>query len=29
LCSRTIAPVSAIIFKWIVIGRYRPGKYKM
>ncbi|KAN0060303.1 hypothetical protein ACQY0O_007632 [Thecaphora frezii] len=27
--SRIICPVTAIAFKWIVIGRYRPGKYPM
>ncbi|CAD6886851.1 unnamed protein product [Tilletia laevis] len=27
--SRIICPIAAITFKWIVIGRYRPGKYPM
>lgn len=27
--SRIICPVTAIAFKWLVIGRYRPGKYPM
>ena len=27
--SRVICPVTAIAFKWIVIGRYKPGKYPM
>lgn len=27
--SRIICPVTAIAFKWIIIGRYRPGKYPM
>lgn len=27
--SRIICPITAIAFKWIVIGRYRPGKYPM
>ena len=27
--SRIICPVSAIIFKWVVIGRYKPGTYRM
>jgi hypothetical protein len=27
--ARIIAPITAIIFKWIVIGKYRPGKYRM
>ncbi|KAG7094544.1 putative NRPS-like protein biosynthetic cluster [Marasmius oreades] len=26
---RIVAPVVAIIFKWIVIGRYKPGVYPM
>lgn len=29
LTSRIICPITAIAFKWIVIGRYRPGKYPM
>lgn len=29
LTSRIICPVTAIAFKWLVIGRYRPGKYPM
>ncbi|KAJ7455805.1 acetyl-CoA synthetase-like protein [Mycena latifolia] len=29
LSTRIIAPITAIIFKWIVIGKYRPGKYRM
>ncbi|KAJ7753545.1 acetyl-CoA synthetase-like protein [Mycena metata] len=29
LSTRIISPVSAIIFKWLVIGRYKPGKYRM
>ncbi|KAJ7262978.1 acetyl-CoA synthetase-like protein [Mycena rebaudengoi] len=24
-----VSPVSSIIFKWIVIGRYKPGTYRM
>ncbi|KAJ7124381.1 acetyl-CoA synthetase-like protein [Mycena epipterygia] len=24
-----ISPVASIMFKWIVIGRYKPGKYRM
>ncbi|KAI3616310.1 peroxisomal-coenzyme a synthetase, partial [Moniliophthora roreri] len=27
--ARTVAPLGSIIFKWIVIGRYRPGTYPM
>ncbi|KAJ7127673.1 AMP-dependent synthetase and ligase [Mycena epipterygia] len=29
LSTRIISPVSSIIFKWLVIGRYKPGKYRM
>ncbi|KAF9528938.1 AMP-dependent synthetase and ligase [Crepidotus variabilis] len=29
LLASTVSPVTAIVFKWIVIGRYRPGKYKL
>ncbi|KAJ3968881.1 acetyl-CoA synthetase-like protein [Lentinula raphanica] len=29
LCVRACAPVAAIAFKWIVIGKYKPGKYKI
>lgn len=29
LSSRIICPTAAIAFKWIVIGRYRPGRYPM
>lgn len=29
LTSRIICPTAAIMFKWLVIGRYRPGKYPM
>jgi hypothetical protein len=25
--ARIISPITAIIFKWIVIGKYKPGKY--
>ncbi|KAJ7732272.1 acetyl-CoA synthetase-like protein [Mycena olivaceomarginata] len=28
LTTRIISPVSAIIFKWLVIGKYKPGKYR-
>jgi hypothetical protein len=27
--ARVLAPVAAILFKWIVIGKYKPGTYKM
>ena len=26
---RTVCPIAAIAFKWIVIGRYQPGTYRM
>ncbi|KAJ3795144.1 acetyl-CoA synthetase-like protein [Lentinula aff. detonsa] len=29
LCVRACAPVAAIIFKWIVIGKYKPGTHKL
>lgn len=29
LTSRIVCPTAAILFKWVVIGRYRPGKYPM
>ncbi|KAJ6465986.1 AMP-dependent synthetase and ligase [Mycena vulgaris] len=29
LLTRIIAPITAIIFKWIIIGKYRPGRYRM
>ncbi|KAJ4474912.1 AMP-dependent synthetase and ligase [Lentinula aciculospora] len=29
LCVRACAPVAAIAFKWIVIGKYKPGNHKM
>ncbi|KAI0693792.1 acetyl-CoA synthetase-like protein [Cytidiella melzeri] len=29
LTSRVICPVAAIIFKWAVIGKYKPGQYEM
>ncbi|WFD31272.1 putative NRPS-like protein biosynthetic cluster [Malassezia sp. CBS 17886] len=29
LTSRIVCPTAAIAFKWIVIGRYRPGRYPM
>ncbi|KAJ7717143.1 acetyl-CoA synthetase-like protein [Mycena metata] len=29
LSSRILAPVTSIIFKWLVIGKYKPGKYRM
>ncbi|KAK7062500.1 peroxisomal-coenzyme a synthetase [Favolaschia claudopus] len=27
--GRIISPISAIIFKWLVIGRYKPGTYRV
>ncbi|KAJ6461738.1 acetyl-CoA synthetase-like protein [Mycena sanguinolenta] len=29
LMTRIVSPISAIIFKWLVIGKYKPGKYRM
>ncbi|KAJ7777390.1 acetyl-CoA synthetase-like protein [Mycena metata] len=29
LTSRIIAPVTSILFKWLVIGKYKPGTYRM
>ncbi|THH02453.1 hypothetical protein EW026_g448 [Hermanssonia centrifuga] len=29
LTSRVISPLSAILFKWLVIGKYKPGQYEM
>ncbi|KAJ7189098.1 acetyl-CoA synthetase-like protein [Mycena filopes] len=29
LSTRIISPVSAIVFKWLVIGKYKPGKHRM
>ncbi|KAI5895638.1 uncharacterized protein SCHCODRAFT_02686995 [Schizophyllum commune H4-8] len=29
LVVRIVCPIGAIVFKWVVIGRYRPGTYKM
>lgn len=26
---RTVAPVAAILFKWVVVGRYKAGTYRM
>ncbi|KAI0360304.1 acetyl-CoA synthetase-like protein [Trametes cingulata] len=28
LLARIVCPITAIIFKWVVIGRYRPGTYR-
>ncbi|KAF7352099.1 Acetyl-CoA synthetase-like protein [Mycena venus] len=28
LTTRIISPISAILFKWLVIGKYKPGKYR-
>ncbi|OBZ79799.1 hypothetical protein A0H81_01490 [Grifola frondosa] len=28
LLSRIVCPLTAIIFKWVVIGRYKPGTYR-
>ncbi|KDR80877.1 hypothetical protein GALMADRAFT_241361 [Galerina marginata CBS 339.88] len=29
LATRTVSPIVAIACKWIIIGRYKPGKYRM
>ncbi|KAJ6584019.1 acetyl-CoA synthetase-like protein [Mycena vulgaris] len=29
LSAGIVAPVASIIFKWIVIGRFQPGRYRM
>ncbi|KAJ7065262.1 acetyl-CoA synthetase-like protein, partial [Mycena amicta] len=29
LATRIIAPVTSILFKWLVIGKYKPGTYPM
>ncbi|KAJ6584022.1 hypothetical protein DFH09DRAFT_911062 [Mycena vulgaris] len=29
LSTGIVAPVASIMFKWIVIGRFQPGKYRM
>ncbi|KAJ6605825.1 AMP-dependent synthetase and ligase [Mycena sp. CBHHK59/15] len=29
LFTRIAAPITAILFKWIVIGKYKPGTYRM
>ncbi|KAF5316582.1 hypothetical protein D9619_006739 [Psilocybe cf. subviscida] len=29
LAARVLCPVAAIAFKWIIIGRYKPGLYRM
>ncbi|KAJ7022218.1 acetyl-CoA synthetase-like protein [Mycena alexandri] len=29
LGTRILAPVTSIIFKWLVIGKYKPGKYRI
>lgn len=26
---RIIAPITAILFKWLVIGKYKPGTYRL
>ncbi|KAI0777797.1 acetyl-CoA synthetase-like protein [Trametes elegans] len=28
LLARIVCPITAIIFKWVVIGRYKPGTYR-
>ncbi|KAF7353378.1 Peroxisomal-coenzyme a synthetase [Mycena sanguinolenta] len=29
LTTRIVSPISAILFKWLVIGKYKPGKYRI
>ncbi|KAF7353427.1 Peroxisomal-coenzyme a synthetase [Mycena sanguinolenta] len=29
LTTRIVSPICAIIFKWLVIGKYKPGKYRV
>ncbi|KAJ7455806.1 acetyl-CoA synthetase-like protein [Mycena latifolia] len=29
LSTRIISPIASIIFKWLVIGKYKPGKYRV
>ena len=29
IITGAVCPITAIAFKWIVIGRYRPGTYPM
>jgi hypothetical protein len=29
LAARVACPLAAILFKWIVIGKYKPGTYRM
>ncbi|TFK51941.1 acetyl-CoA synthetase-like protein [Heliocybe sulcata] len=29
LSARVLCPIAAILFKWVVIGRYKPGTYPM
>ncbi|KAJ6617908.1 AMP-dependent synthetase and ligase [Mycena sp. CBHHK59/15] len=29
LATRIISPVASIVFKWVVIGKYKPGRYRM
>jgi hypothetical protein len=29
LTARIVAPITSILFKWLVIGRYKPGTYCM
>ncbi|KAF8997871.1 AMP-dependent synthetase and ligase [Cyathus striatus] len=29
LASRIVSPIAAIVFKWVVIGKYKPGTYPM
>jgi hypothetical protein len=29
ISSRIISPLGAISFKWLIIGRYKAGQYRM
>lgn len=29
LAARVLPPLAAVLFKWVVIGKYRPGTYPM
>ena len=29
LCVATVCPLAAIAFKWIIIGKYKKGTYRM
>jgi hypothetical protein len=29
LCVAVVCPLAAIVFKWVVIGKYKKGTYRM